>query len=248
MAEATLSKVAQVKQLFESPQWYLEGTACNIRIRQETVRYWAEGANFHKILDLGCGDGSISLSLSREDNYLTLLDVSTGMLEIARSRVRESGRDNVELINADLMHASLKPAAYDLILCLGVLAHVDSPAATITKIAKLLRPSGVLILEFTDAFHAIGIPTVVLNQIRRAYGQSTYGLNLLSRRRIGAMLKASNLGTVSVFRYSLRLPGIYKLFSQDTLYRAARTIFGTAAANRNAFLGNQYIYLIRKQH
>jgi ubiquinone/menaquinone biosynthesis C-methylase UbiE len=246
MGEVAVSKVNQVRRLFESPRWYLDGTACNIRIRRETVREWAEGIRSRRMLDIGCGDGSISLPLLRADNRLTLLDVSSGMLDIARSNVPEEIAGNVELKNTDLMAADLGGNAYDLIICLGVLAHVDSPEAAVAKIAGLLQPGGVLMLEFTDAFHPVGIPTVLFSQFRSMYRPSPYRLNLLSRHEVQGMLRASNLNLISTFRYSIRLPGIYRLFAQDTLYKAARAIFGTPRQNRNSFLGNQYICFVQK--
>jgi ubiquinone/menaquinone biosynthesis C-methylase UbiE len=245
MSEAAVSKTTRVRRTFERPEWYLEGTSCNIRIRQETVRDWAAGARPRRMLDIGCGNGSISTPLLRADNRLTLLDLSSKMLSIARSNVPDDLARNVELVNADLMAAELEPHAYDLIICLGVLAHVDSPAATLQKIAGLLQPGGTLILEFTDAFHPIGLPTVLFSRLRAAFRPPPYALNLLSNRDVFGMLKGANLRLVSTYRYSLRLPGIYRLFSQDTLYKAARATFATALRNRNAFLGNQYICLVQ---
>jgi len=245
MGDAVVSKAASVRRIFEAPGWYLGGTEFNIRIRRETVRHLAAGLRPDRILDIGCGNGAISIPLLRPDNRLTLVDVSSAMISMAQTNVPTELADNVQLLNKDLMVAHLEPQAYDLILCLGVLAHVDSTSATLARIASLLRPGGSLILEFTDAFHPIGLLNVLYHKLRVTLRPPAYSLNLLSHRDVFAMLETANLTVVSAYRYGMWLPLLHKLFSQHTLYHAVRTIFGTAEKSRNAFLGNAYICLIK---
>ncbi len=234
-----------VRQTFEDPRWYLEGTGFNIRIRQETVRNLVAGSRFERILDIGCGNGSITIPLLRADNRLTLVDLSSAMISIARSNIPAGLADNVELLNQDLMVAPLEAHAYDLIVCLGVLAHVESPSATLAKIASLLRPGGTLILEFTDAFHVIGRLNGLYHKLRSLFKPPDYALNLLSQRDVFGMLNSTQLRLISTYRYGMWLPLVHKLFSQNTLYRVVRAVFGTAQKSRNAFLGNAYICLIK---
>jgi ubiquinone/menaquinone biosynthesis C-methylase UbiE len=242
---SVVSRLPRVRQLFEAPEWYLEGTGFNIRIRQETVSNLVSGTRFDRILDIGCGSGAISIPLLRPDNRLTLVDVSSTMISIARSNIPAELAENVEFLNSDLMIAPLEPHSYDLIVCLGVLAHVESPSATLARIASLLRPGGCLILEFTDARHPIGFLNVLYNRLRGTLRPPGYSLNLLSHRDVFGMLKTNNLMLVSVRRYGQWFPLVHKLFSQRTLYKMVRAVFGTPQNSRNAFLGNAYICLVR---
>ncbi len=242
---AAVSRLPRVKKLFEAPAWYLEGTSFNIRIRQETVRNLVAGSRFRRILDIGCGNGAISIPLLRPDNRLTLVDVSRAMIAIARSNIPAELAENVELLNKDLMVAPLEPHAYDLIVCLGVLAHVESPSATLARVASLLRPGGTLILEFTDAFHPLGRLNMLYHKLRDALRGSTFSPNLLSHRDVFGMLETVDLRLVSTYRYGMWLPLLHKLFSQGALYSMVRAMFGTSENNRNACLGNAYICLIK---
>jgi ubiquinone/menaquinone biosynthesis C-methylase UbiE len=234
-----------VREVFEAPDWYLRGTGFNIRIRRETVRDLVAGSRFARILDVGCGDGDISIPLLQPDNHLTLVDVSSRMISIARSIVPPALAENVEFLNADLMVAPLGFQAYDLILCLGVLAHVESPMATLARLANLLRPGGSLILEFTDAFHPLGLLNVLYHKLRATIRPSGYSLNRLSRRDVFGMLKKANLRLVSAYRYGMWLPLVHKIFSQDALYRMVRAVYGTSQKSRNGLLGNAYICLVK---
>src|SRR5437588_12945296 len=140
------TKIDQVKTFFDQTELYLK-IDYNIRIRTEVVKGFVGDYQFNSILDIGCGSGAISLPLLRQNNHLTLLDVSSNMLSIARSSIPPGLAGNVETINEDFMHAELPSQAYDLVLCIGVLAHVDSPAAVIAKMVSLLKPGGSIIVQ-----------------------------------------------------------------------------------------------------
>ena len=77
------------------------------------------------------------------------------MLSIAKSKVPAGLEGNIETVNQDFMEAKFAPHSFDLILCIGVMAHVASPADCIQKMVSLLKPDGSLILECSDATHFV---------------------------------------------------------------------------------------------
>ena len=74
-----------------------------MRIRIETVREFLKNPRFGHILDIGCGDGSISLPLLTTENRLTLLDMSEGMLARAKSGIPAGLSGSVETLKSDFM-------------------------------------------------------------------------------------------------------------------------------------------------
>ncbi len=235
------NRVENVRSFFDQPT-YLRTRQLDIRIRVETIEIFVKGRDFKTILDIGCGDGSISMPLLNSDRHLTLLDLSNNMLSIARSRVPAELTSNVEFVNGNFMEAKFTPKSFDLIICVGVLAHVPAPAGVVAKIASLLRPGGTLILECTDAFHFIGLITVLRNSLAWAFKPPTYKMNLLSGTAVRHIAKNEGLNPTAVFRYALPFGWMHRFFSQDySAYRAVRYMFGTASRNGNSWLGNQYI-------
>lgn len=238
-------KVDRVKSFFGKPDRYILTGRPSIRIRTETVREFLQGFHFHSILDIGCGDGSLSIPLLSAANRLTLLDLSSGMLSIARSRVPEALRNRVDLVNQDFTAANLPERQYDLILCVGVLAHVDDPLEVVHKIARLIKPGGSVIVENADAGHLLSRLWRFRSRIQNLTGEREYHLNDLPHRTVLELFHSRGFTLVGTYRYSIGPPGMQKFLSQSQLYNGIRTIYGTAKRNRHASFGNEFLYHFR---
>jgi len=246
MIESMTSKTEKVKSWFENPTQYLKPRQFDIRIRIETVQELTKNRSFDRVLDIGCGDGSISLPLLHRSAKITLLDVSTNMLALARTRIPTDRTDDVEFINAGFLGSLLQPRSFDLILCVGILAHVDSPSAIIAEIARIARPGATVILEFTDSFHFWSIPTVVYQNLLGLVRPRPYALNRLKNRQIARLCCDNDLNLKELYRYGL--PPIFagRIAGQDGMYRMTRYLFGPSDGNRNSWIGNEFIYRLEK--
>jgi 2-polyprenyl-3-methyl-5-hydroxy-6-metoxy-1,4-benzoquinol methylase len=240
-------RVASVKSLFEQADWYLERWRCAITIRAETVREFVGERSFRSILDIGCGDGSISIQLLRSGMNLTLNDLSSTMLALASSRVPQHLADHVDCINEDFSHAKLQFQPFDLIVCLGVLAHVESPAATIEKMNSLLAPGGTVIVECTDARHPLTRLVGVYGSLGAAFSRSSYKLNAVTPADVVQMFEDWGFTRTATFRHVLPMFGMSRVLSQAAIYRLVRSLCGSASRNRHAWLGNHYILQFQKQ-
>jgi len=238
------TKIDEVKSLFEAPEPYLKRRRFNIDIRSETVLYFLRNREFTRILDIGCGDGSASIPLLAAQKTLTLLDLSTNMLSIALSNVPPDLRQNVQTINHDFLSANLDPRSFDLIICLGLLAHMDSPKDAINKIAQLLSPNGVVIMQSTDSGGVLTRLGVSYRRILEAFGRMKYRYTLTTTNQVVQMFAACGLELSEIYRYSLpSLPVIDRIFSQRVLYRYVRLAYGPAQNNYNTWPGKECIYL-----
>lgn len=240
------SKTEQVKSIFEDPDRYLKGRQLDIRLRIDAVQEFTKNAAFDNVLDIGCGDGSISLPLLPRCKRLTLLDIATNMLAFARKKIPCERASDVEIISNSLLRATLGSQSFDLILCVGVLAHVDSPAATIAELARIARPGASIILEFTDSYHFWGWPNVLYHQLLKVIRPAPYALNRLRNQYVMKLCRESGLTPSAVYRYGLPPLGVNKIASQTTMYRVTRFMFGPSHRNQNQWLANQFVYHLRK--
>lgn len=238
------SKSELVRSLFREPGWYLKRTHNN-RIRVETLQEFLKNESFSRMLDVGCGDGSLSLPLLTRERHLTLVDFSEAMLSVARSRVPAELAGNVEIRKEDFMAARFSQGDYDLIICVGVLAHADSPSALIKKIVSLLKPGGSLILEQTDASNVMTGITRLMEKPKYFFVPEKYERNRLSSADLRRIVAECGLDLVASFRYSLPLPGMHRLISQNGLYKMIRFAYGAYPHARLPRLGNECLFHLR---
>lgn len=231
-----------IRQAFEQPEWYLKATAYNIKLRAETIAEFLKTDNIGSVLDIGCGDGSLSRGLLNANNRLTLVDASQTMLKIARSRIPEELGWRVQTINREFMGAALEPQSFDLILCVGVLAYVEDRKAFIARIKSLLKPGGSVIVECTDGVHWVNKLVVAYHRFRRWLRPAQMQTVVLPSAQVVAIFEGLGFKMHGSFRYSLPLPIMRKLMSQRIKYQMIRRIFGSETRNRRAWMGNECIY------
>lgn len=247
MLDSTMTtKIEQVKSLFEVPDKYLCPRQYDIQIRVETVKQFTENLPVDRVLDIGCGDGSLSVPLLPRCKQLTLLDLSSKMLDLARKKIPADRTQNVELINGGFLDSNLSPQSFDLILCVGVLAHVDSPSAVIAEVARLAKPGACVILEFTDSFHFWGVPVVLYQKLLKLVRPEPYALNRLRERQVMKLCRENGLSVSALYRYGLPPLGTSKFAGQAGMYKITRYLFGPSDQNHNAWMGNQFIYRLQR--
>ncbi len=100
----------------------------------------------HRILDLGCGTGVLTLALAGEGRQVVGIDPAAPMLAVAQ---RQPGAERVQWIEGD--STALGTPAADLVVMTGNVAQVfldDAEwAATLRDIHAALRPGGRLAFE-----------------------------------------------------------------------------------------------------
>jgi len=96
-----------------------------------------------RILDVGCGVGTMSLYFAAHGAEVTGVDISPRAIQIANSAAKDLKIKNVSFINGEVEKGS---GQFDLILCSEIVEHVPDEAGFLTIIRTNLKRSGKLIL------------------------------------------------------------------------------------------------------
>jgi len=99
---------------------------------------------FAVALDLGCGTGLMGAALRDRIGHLTGIDLSPGMLMLARAKAWRDRPLYDRLIEGDLIAAlaDMPGSSADLCLAADVLIYVADLAAFLAGIGRVLRPGG----------------------------------------------------------------------------------------------------------
>ena len=219
----------RAKNFFADPRPYLQNNPY-VDLRADAVRRllpWRAGMS---VLDLGCGDGRISIPLVRESGDLLLVDSSAGMLDLARSNVPPNVADRVCCQCVDLADFESQ-RRYDVVLCIGVLAHVPSPAATLRQVAQLVAPGGCALVQLTDDAYCLGRLTHLAGALRRRFvDASVHRLNHMTLGSVCAELRNEGLVLSSAYRYVF-VPGLRRLPAAVT-HTVVRAVNGSILSKR----------------
>ena len=103
-------------------------------------------ADPHDLLDIGTGTGRMLEILAPRVERALGIDQSREMLAVARVNLDRAGLENGQVRLGDMYHLALPDASFDAVVVHQVLHYADRPAAVIAEAARVLRPSGILIL------------------------------------------------------------------------------------------------------
>ncbi len=94
------------------------------------------------VLELGCGTGSTALLLAPHVKQITAMDLSPGMLTIARSKTDEAGVTNLTFVESDTVPAT---GRYDVVMGFSLFHLVPDMEARFAAINALLPEGGYFI-------------------------------------------------------------------------------------------------------
>lgn len=224
-----------VYKFFNEPKNYLH-RSFGVQVRADIIKELLPEIRGNNILDAGCGDGGVSLQFLGR-NRIVFLDMSEKMLDLVRQRIdSEDGIFNYKLVQGSLSDFN-DSEGFDLILTIGLLAHVSSVDDTLSKIRELLLTNGTLVVQFSN-FRSWLIKANMI--LARNYG---YSLNRIDYHRFKRQIKAHGFEINKEYRYGLLLPGM-GLLPNKWLYRYTSFL---RRSGITSWCGTDYIWVVKKR-
>ena len=102
--------------------------------------------HFQAMLDLGTGTGRLLELFAPLYRRGVGIDMSRGMLAVARANLERAGVANAQVRQGDILNPPVERDHFDLVTIHQVLHFLDDPLSAIREASRALRPSGRLII------------------------------------------------------------------------------------------------------
>lgn len=191
------------------------------------------------ILECGCGTGLILERLAGFANRAAGIDLSPGMLELAKARGLEAKEGSV----TDLPFES---ETFDVTCSFKVLAHVPDIGKALAEMARVTRPGGVILAEFYNPLSFRGLAKrlgpagKISDRTRESAVYTRFDAPWVLPRILPPGTKietARGIRIVTPAAFAMRVPGL-----KGILRTAERLLCDSPAS----MLGGFYIAILRK--
>lgn len=102
---------------------------------------FSKSKGLRSFLDFGCGIGSHSILMSKNQFDVTLFDVSKKLMEYSKWRMQTRGLSGRYCIGDDYWELDEK---FQFILAMDVLEHISEPNQTLIRLSNMLDEKGIL--------------------------------------------------------------------------------------------------------
>lgn len=110
----------------------------------EQAKFQLEGLHASRVLDLGCGPGTLTfpLAIGNPELDITAVDASKTMVELASAEAAKLGATNIRFEQMDAGHISFAPDSFDLVLCNLAFPFFARPEQSMAEVLSVIRPGG----------------------------------------------------------------------------------------------------------
>ena len=147
------------------------------------------------VLDLGCGDGRLTLSL--RGRHIVAADVSRVALERARPRVAEHDIELVELTPGAVL--PWDDGTFELVLLAETIEHVVDTQTLLSEARRVLRPGGELAVTTPAHGRRTGL-SMLMRGFERSFDPLSPHVRFFTRRSLSALLDEMGFDVTSVKR------------------------------------------------
>jgi len=166
------------------------------------------GASSGRLLDCAAGTGEITCALLKSGrfNHATVVDVSPAMLQSA-NELLTSQIQNAELqfVHSDVFNFNPSDSRFDLILCVGLIAHTGRLDILLPHLKSMLTPDGRIILQTTLTDH-LGTRIVRVLASRSELARRGYRISWFSQRDISDACDRAGLRILDTRRHGVGVP------------------------------------------
>ena len=151
------NKKKQVEQMFDTISTNYDGLnrvisfGIDVKWRRKVVNL-VDNTNPESILDIATGTGDLAINLTKTGaTKIVGLDLSEGMLEVGRKKIREKGlSEKIEMVQGDSEALPFEDNSFDAITVAFGVRNFEDLEKGLSEIFRVLKPGGIFVVLETS--------------------------------------------------------------------------------------------------
>lgn len=176
------------------------------RYRVRMVQRLVGRVHTQRVLDLGCGWGTISFALAGEASEVVGVDFSHRAVEACEARLGEEPTPGLRFLVADARSTGLEPESFDLVVAADLFEHLypDDSEEVVAEAYRVLARGGRFAIWTPSRSHILEILKNRNILLKRDVSHVDYK----SMRRLREMLEGAGFAVTEAYYAESHLPGL----------------------------------------
>lgn len=160
-----------------------------------------------RILDYGCGTGTIAVELAKAGYQVLGLDGAQGMIEEASKTATRLGLQNIEFRHLDDPEAWEPGDTYDAVVCSSVIEYVSDDRKLASRLAAAVATGGWLFISIPSRMSLVGRLEDLVGHIKGRNRDVSFANRRYGRREFADLLSTNQLQTRKVISFEFPVLG-----------------------------------------
>lgn len=143
-----MSRFDQIADSYDAKR-YLSHTGIFFNeLQARVIKDWTSAGRDSRVLEIACGTGRLTISLTGCFEEVIAGDISTNMLAIAKENTRRGGINNITFMRINARKLPFSENTVNAIICFNFLHLLpnDQKCEFMSEFARVLKPGGKLII------------------------------------------------------------------------------------------------------
>lgn len=182
---------------YDETRWVSDAGIFTDAAQQEIVADLTNAWSEVKILEAGPGTARFTIPLARKANRISLVDISSGMLETAQENLAKEGLETaiVEARQGSLYELPFADGQFDRAICLNVLSHIENSALALKELSRVVRPGGEVLINYPNLQSYYWPAARRINDRAKAVDVDVYSI-WDTPKKMQARLESANLSLI----------------------------------------------------